>query len=110
LLVIAGEIPLVGDSTILHQFETIQTKHISKKYPSKTQTRSQEFPDISTSSIHWFPLVPSQDKAPSPRPRAPLRLGASVSVPQLRATVEVRPRTSWRSHGCWEEIPMYPND
>lgn len=33
-----------------------------------------------------------EDKAPSPRPRAPLRLGASVSVPQLRATVEVRPR------------------
>ena len=37
------------------------------------------------------PFRLAKEKTPSPRP--PRALGSSMSVPQLRATVEVRPRT-----------------
>ena len=41
--------------------------------------------------ILMLPNLSNKEKTPSPRP--PRALGSSMSVPQLRATVEVRPRT-----------------
>ena len=102
------------------RWEDVMTRFDDR--PPFAQTLSGKMSITNLEANHFQILPPaksiaSQDKAPSPPPPrgAAPRLGASVSVPQLRATVEVRPRTGrtfgvsingppieqWLLNPCW---------